>query len=121
MLNKKIGLEGIEITAPIGYYAEERINKCDFIIDIAIEEIFDEHNNSDDIHNTINYERLFDIIKKEMAIECKLIENVAHRIYKSVFELDSNILSINLTIRKKKPPLKGNVRYSKVELNWQRD
>ena len=120
MLRKIITLEGIEIIAPIGYYKLERENKNTFIIDISIEEVFDENQDTDDIRNTLNYEKLFAVVEKEMAVECKLIENAAYRIYKNIFDLDKQIISINLTLRKKDPPLKGKVKYSKVELNWKR-
>jgi dihydroneopterin aldolase len=121
MLTKTIALEGIEIMAPVGYYKEERENKNTFIIDISIDETFKENQDTDDIYNTLNYEKLFNIVEEEMAIECKLMENAASRIHQRIMALDENLLAIKITIRKKDPPLKGNVKFSKVELHWNRE
>lgn len=121
MLTKTIALEGIEIMAPVGYYKEERENENTFIIDISVDEIFKENLDTDDIYNTLNYEKLFDIVQEEMGIECKLMENAASRIHQRITALDEHILAINISIRKKDPPLKGKVMFSKVELHWRRE
>ena len=118
MLKRIIALEGIEIIAPIGYYKEERIKRNTFLIDIIVEQEIDGFVDSDDIKNTLNYEKLFDIVQIEMAVECQLIENAAERIYKRISTLGIKIFSIHLIIRKKDPPLKGKVKYSRVELKW---
>ena len=118
MLTVTIALEGIEIIAPIGFYKTERENKNTFVIDVSVEEPFDDNKDSDDINNTLNYEKLFTIVEEEMKKECHLIEDVAHRIYRRITKLSNDFRNINITIRKKNPPLNGNVKFSKVELRW---
>ncbi len=118
MLKKIIALEGIEIVAPIGYYKIEREKGNTFIIDLSIDELFHEGVDTDEIGNTLNYEKLNTMVLEEMAIECRLLENVAYRIYQRILSLDEKLLAISLSIRKKDPALKGKVKYARVSLEW---
>ncbi len=118
MVKQTIALEGIEILAPIGCYEEERKNKNTFIINVEIEVAFVENTNANDLNNTVNYETIYQIVEREMRIECYLMEDVIRRILDAIQKIDSNILSIEIVIRKKNPPLQGNVNFSKVALFW---
>ena len=121
MLKKQIALEGVEIIAPIGFYEVERIQKNTFLIDVTIEESWIENRDNDDMINTLNYEKVYHIIVMEMQVECKLMEDVAHRILTGILNLKAPILNIELSIRKKNPPLDGKVMFSKVSLHWSKD
>jgi dihydroneopterin aldolase len=118
MVHKTIALEGLELKAHIGYYDEERLRGVDFIVDVSVEELWEESKNNDAIENTVNYEKIARIVETEMAKGCKLIEDAAHRIYEGIQQLDLNIHSIDIVIRKKNPPIQPAARFSKVELHW---
>ncbi len=120
MIKKTIALEGIEILAPIGFYKKERKNKNTFIIDVSVQLNASKSHATDEIQNTFNYETLLAIVTKEMRLECKLIEDVSHRIYSKLHRFDDHFIAINVCIRKKNPPLKGKVKYAKVELQWEK-
>jgi dihydroneopterin aldolase len=113
-----IALEGIELKAPIGYYDEERKNQNDFIIDLEVGIEFVEKEDHDDIHNTLNYERLHTIILEEMRPACRLMEDPAYRILEQVKRLSDEIRSVKLDIRKKNPPLNSKIQHSRVSIHW---
>ena len=121
MINKIISLEGVEVIAPIGYYEQERINKNTFIIDISVEIEVADNSIDDEIRNTLDYERLSDIISCEMEKECKLMEDAAQRILNGMISIDSTASRILIVILKLNPPLAAMVANSKITLDWKRN
>jgi 7,8-dihydroneopterin aldolase/epimerase/oxygenase len=119
IIRQKIALEKIRFFAYHGFYPEEQILGCEFIVDIETElEVFGSGN--DEIMHTVNYERLFDIAKVEMAIPRKLIETVAHAILEKIRHEFLAVTSIRVAIRKMHPPLAGQVENSLIELVFNR-
>jgi dihydroneopterin aldolase len=115
-----IALEGISLKAPVGYYEYERANKNDFIIDIEVNIHPPENRDHDDIHNTLNYEKLHEAVVEEMMKPAKLMEDPAYRIMERIQNSYPAIISIKLDIRKKNPPMNADIRYSRVSLHWQK-
>lgn len=119
IIRQKIALQGIRFFAYHGFYPEEQILGCEFIVDIDAElEVYGSGN--DEIKHTVNYERLFDIAKSEMEIPRKLIETVAHGILEKVRHEFLVVKSIRVAIRKMHPPLAGQVENSLIELIFNR-
>lgn len=100
-----IKLEGIEISAPIGYYPEEQQTGTDFIVNVEIATDFSGTETGDDIAETINYEDLAKVIKNEMAIPAKLIEHTAHRIKRKLLALSPSMRYLRLELKKLHPSL----------------
>ncbi len=60
-IRQKVSLEGVRFFAYHGYYPEEQILGTEFIVDVDTElEVFTA--GEDDISNTVNYEKIFQII-----------------------------------------------------------
>jgi 7,8-dihydroneopterin aldolase/epimerase/oxygenase len=119
IMKQKVGLQGIRFFAYHGFYPEEQILGCEFIVDIDTElEVFNSGN--DDLNQTVNYERLFEIAKTEMEIPRKLIETVAHEILEKIRHEFLALKSIRVSIRKMNPPLSGQVGNSFIELTFNR-
>lgn len=100
-----IKLEGIEVSAPIGYYPEERQTGTDFIVSLEIAADFSGTEAKDDIAETVNYEDLAKVIKNEMAVPAKLIEHTAHRIKREILALSPAVRSLRLELKKLHPSL----------------
>ncbi|MBP5210264.1 MAG: dihydroneopterin aldolase [Bacteroidales bacterium] len=62
---------------------------------------------SDDLSKTVNYGALYSIVKRQMAVPSKLIENVARRILDEVKEGFPAIEHCSLTVTKINPPFEG--------------
>lgn len=118
-IRQKVALEGIRFYAYHGYYPEEQILGCEFLLDIETEsEVYS--SGSDELINTVNYERLFSIAKAEMNITRKLIETVAHSILEKIRHEFLLVKTIRISIRKMHLPLSGQVRNSLIELTFNR-
>ena len=119
MIRQKIALQGIRFFAYHGFYPEEQVLGGEFVVDIDTElEVYS--NGNDEINNTVNYERLFQIAKSEMVIPRKLIETVAHGMLEKIRHEFLAIKSIRVSIRKMHPPLAGQVESSFIELIFNR-
>ena len=118
-ISQKVSLEGVRFFAFHGFYPEEQVLGTEFILDIdASLDVFD--NGKDDLANTVNYVRLFEIASEEMKITRKLIETVAHSILDRIRHEFLAVQSIRVSIRKLNPPMGAEVRNSAIELVFKR-
>ncbi|MGB4400886.1 MAG: dihydroneopterin aldolase [Daejeonella sp.] len=118
-IRQKVSLEGVRIFAYHGFYAEERVLGTEFIVDVDTElEVFSA--GDDELSNTVNYEKLYQIISFEMKIPRKLLETVAHAILDQIRHEFLAVKNIRVVIRKMHPPLGGDVRNSTIEVNYSR-
>ena len=115
VIRQKVALEGVRFFALHGYYPEEQKVGNEFLVDIETE-MFVVENLNDDLSDTVNYERLFEIASGEMATPRKLLETVAQRILKSIIAEFTALETIRVSIRKLNLPLKGEVKNSLIEL-----
>lgn len=119
IIRQKVGLHGIRFFAYHGFYPEEQVLGCEFIVDIETElDVFGD--GQDDISQTVNYERLFQIAKTEMEIPRKLIETVAHGMLEKIRHEFLTVKWIRVSIKKMHPPLAGQVDHSSIELTFNR-
>ncbi len=118
-LKQRIILNNAKFYAFHGFYEEERIIGCEFYVSIETEsDVFG--NGNDDLSNTVNYGRLFEIASIEMRKTRKLIETVAHSILDQIRHEFLGVKFIKVVIRKLHPPLTGQVDSSIIELSFNR-
>lgn len=111
-----VALEGLEFKAYHGFYDEERKIGNTFIVDVKVElKSFDSAD--DNIHDTVNYEDIYDIVNEEMAKTCKLIETVAFNIIERIKKFD-HIVAASIKLAKMNPPIKGKVNRAVVEMRF---
>ena len=72
---------------------------------------------SDDVDDTLNYAVLLDIVRREMQQPSSLLEHVAGRIARSVFDRYPGADSVDVTVTKENPPMGGNMQGAGVELH----
>lgn len=111
-----ITLEGMKFYAYHGVYAEEQVIGGEYIVDLYIAFDTKAAAVSDDLDKTIDYEKIYSIIKAEMNIKSKLIENVAARILDSIGSKFSDIESLKVKVHKLHPPFTGEVKKVTVEM-----
>ena len=118
-IKQKVSLEGARFFAYHGFYPEEQLLGTEFIVDVDTElEVFTA--GEDEISNTVNYERLFQIISLEMKTPRKLLETVAHAILEAIRHEFLAVKNIRVLIRKMHPPLGGDVKNSAIEVTYSR-
>ena len=112
-----ISLEGLEFYSHHGYYDEERKIGNKFSVDISIEVDFDLASHSDDLDQTINYEKVYAIVKSEMEQPSKLLEHIIQRIQSSLVMKFPQIQSLVVSISKYNPPIGGVCKKAKVTIS----
>ena len=95
-------LENLEFYAYHGMYPEEKINGGLFKVDVWIDEEVSELANFKNIHQLINYEAVFAIIKQEMDMNRDFIEDLAMSILGSITKLLVN-REVLITVKITKP------------------
>jgi len=111
----EIALEGMEFFAHHGYYEEERIKGNKFTADIKVRLPF-KGRDTEDIHNTINYEVLYKLTAEEMAKPSLLLETIAANILDKLFNQYQQLQSAEVSIAKHNPPIEGPCKHSRVTI-----
>lgn len=102
-----VALEGMEFFAYHGVQNEERKTGNKYSVDIKVASNFDSAATNDDVADTVNYELLYKIVKKEMKKPAKLLENISHRIIEQVLSSYPGIDSVEVSVSKYNPPIGG--------------
>lgn len=100
-----IRLNDIRIFARHGVMEDERTAGAWFRIGLSTQGDFFEAMMKDELESTVNYAEMADIVKREMAIPSRLLENVAWRIAHSILQEVKNVREIEVTVHKEHPPI----------------
>ena len=111
-----ISIEGMEFYAYHGCFEEEQVIGTWFEIDLFMNVDTSEAEQQDDLNKTVNYQEVYQIVKREMMIPSKLIEHVGNRILNVVCDNFPTIQSARIKIKKKNPPLGGKIDFVSVML-----
>lgn len=104
-----IQLENAKFYAFHGYYEEEQKVGGSFVVNLSVGTDFNLASEKDNLADTIDYVSLYEIVKLEMAISSKLLENVGQRIISSIKNKHTSIKEIKLKITKLSPPISGDI------------
>ncbi|MCB0822313.1 MAG: dihydroneopterin aldolase [Bacteroidales bacterium] len=112
-----IALEGMEFHAYHGCFAEEQVTGNTFYVDIYFDTDTSMAEDTDDLNETVNYAEVYEIIKAQMEIKSKLLENVGKRIIDAITKRFPEVETIELKVSKMNPPIGGKVDNVSVFLN----
>ena len=112
-----IEIEGMQFYAFHGHFEAEQIVGNNFQVDIQFETDFSKAAISDNLNDTINYQEVYNLIKKEMQKTSRLLENVAQRILDSIFKAFPEINICKVKISKLNPPMGGEIEKVSVTLS----
>ena len=116
----KIYVQGIKIYAYHGCFKEETVIGTHFLVDVELDVDLTKAAVSDKLNDTVNYQTVFQVIKKEMETPSKLLEHVAGRCISSLFKQFETIETISIKISKLNPPLGGHIHAVAVKLTEHR-
>lgn len=111
-----ISIEGMEFFAYHGCFAEEQIIGTKFSIDLFMEVDTSKAELSDDLHDTVNYQSVYELVKEEMKTKSKLLEHVGRRILDKIKTSFPEVEKAKIKIRKLNPPLGGKMDFVSLEL-----
>jgi dihydroneopterin aldolase len=112
----QIALEGMEFFAFHGYYDEEQKIGNKYGVDLYIETNLNAAAASDDLHETVNYETLYNIVLKQMKEPARLLEHIGHRVIEQVLSNFPKVKKVKVNIYKFNPPLGGICNRAMVTL-----
>lgn len=98
-----IHLNNLKFFAYHGVHEEEAVLGTDFEVSVAV--TFNAPEKILELHDTINYATIYEIIKMHFAQPQKLLETLAQNITQEIHKIDNRITSINITIDKLNAPI----------------
>jgi len=105
-----IQVNNIKLYAFHGCLEEEAKIGSDYRVDVAIKADLKKSAKTDELIDTVDYVHLNHIVKEEMAIRSKLLEEVAQRILDRFFKELRMIRRAKISVAKINPPIGGNVQ-----------
>ena len=111
-----INVEGIKLYAYHGCLDAEAKIGGHYVVDVYMRTDFSAAAREDDLSKTIDYCEVYQIVKLEMAIRSKLIEQVATRIMKNLQSSLKDLKACRVKITKICPPMNGDVEKVSVEI-----
>jgi dihydroneopterin aldolase len=111
-----ITIQGAEFFAYHGFYPEEQKLGTKFIVDVEVNFIPLNDIRADTISNTVDYEKVYNMIAEQMKHTRKLIETVAQSIADDIKGHYPFVESIRVSMKKMNPPLGGKVDYSAITI-----
>lgn len=112
-----ISIEKMEFYAYHGCFKEEQIIGTRFLLDLYLETDTTEAEKTDKLEETVNYQEVYLLVKKEMEIKSKLLEHVGRRILDRLQERFPEVAKASLKISKMNPPLGGKMNNVSLTLN----
>lgn len=111
-----INVEGIKLYAYHGCLDAESKIGGHYVVDIYMKTDFMDAAKEDDLSKTIDYCEVYEIVKAEMAVRSKLIEQVALRIMNKLKAQVMGLKACRVKLTKLSPPMNGNVERVSVEI-----
>ncbi|WP_159801412.1 dihydroneopterin aldolase [Flavobacterium sp. MK4S-17] len=111
-----IKLKNIRTFSYHGCLEEEAKIGSDYSVDLEIKTDLRKARHSDELADTVDYVHLNSIVTGEMAIRAKLLEHVAERIIKRIFDEIPAVSRIQVAVSKLNPPIGGDVEAVTVQI-----
>lgn len=111
-----IKVKNIRVYAYHGCLIEEGKIGSDYRVDLSVKANLSKSAISDNLADTVDYVHLNKIVKEEMAIRSKLLEEVAKRILDRILVDISIVKSAKVEVSKLNPPIGGNVAMVTIEM-----
>ena len=99
-----ITVEGIRVFAYHGHLPEEAKLGGNFIVNAWVKADTSEVEKTDDLNDTVDYVKIIDIVKEQMAIRSDMIEQPARRIVDAILTLNK-VQKVTEEEEKIKPPI----------------
>ncbi len=108
-------VSGIRLHGYHGCLPEESKIGGEYVVDVSIHTDFTQAEKTDKLSDTVDYCRVYQIVKKEMAQRSNLIEYVCRRIL-DILILEFPSSKFEVKVCKLRPPMNGDVESVSVVL-----
>ena len=99
-----ITVEGIRVFAYHGHLPEEAILGGHFIVNVWATADTKEVEKTDNLNHTVDYVRVIELVKEQMAIRSNMIEHPAKRIADAILSLHK-VQKVKVEVEKIQPPI----------------
>ena len=99
-----ITAEGIRVFAYHGHLPEEAVLGGHFIVNVWVEADTTVVEKTDNLNDTVDYVKIIDIVKEQMAIRADMIEVPARRIVDAILPLHK-VKKVKVEVGKIQPPI----------------
>lgn len=111
-----VEIEGMHFYAYHGHFEAERVVGNEFLVDVTLETVCLKAAASDDLEDALNYQAVYDLIKREMQVKSHLLEHIAWRILDALYAEFSTIQKAKVKVSKLNPPMGGQIEKASVTL-----
>ncbi len=115
-----IQVNNIKLYAYHGCLEEEATIGSEYRVDVSVKANLKKSSITDELIDTVDYVHLNHIVKQEMAVRSKLLEEVVKRILNRIFKELSMVEKAKASVAKLNPPIGGNVEEVVVILSKKR-
>jgi len=116
----KILLENVRVYTNHGCLIEEELIGSEYRVDLEVTTDLTKSSQTDDLNDTVDYVFLNKVIKQEMAVRSKLLEQVAQRILDRIFKEQVLVQQATVKVSKINPPLGGDVEKVTIQMSQSR-
>lgn len=111
-----IAIENMHFYAYHGCFREERKKGTQFVVDIFLKTPTQKAEKTDNLEETVDYQQVYLLIKKEMEQPSSLLEHVGRRVIDAVMQAFPQVEEVEVKLSKMNPPLGGIVDRVSVTL-----
>ncbi|UAB81948.1 dihydroneopterin aldolase [Marixanthomonas sp. SCSIO 43207] len=115
-----IRLKNIRIFANHGCLTEEEKIGSDYIVNLKVTADLSRAAKTDELGDTVDYVQLQRIVREQMAIRSKLLEQVGQRIIDEILKEIKLVDSVRVRVSKINPPIGGDVAEVSVSMSSRR-
>lgn len=115
-MKNKITISGIRAYAFHGCLAAEALTGALYSTDVEVETDFLQAAEKDELAATVDYGRIAEIVRSEMSVRSRLIENVALRIHRAVKREFPGAEKVAVRVSKLAPAVEGAADRATVEI-----
>ena len=115
-----IKIRNIRVYAYHGCLIEEGKIGSDYRVDLTVNADLSRSARTDNLSDTVDYVHLNKIVKEEMSVRSKLLEEVAKRILNRILLEIPLVKKAAVAVSKLNPPIGGNVAMVTIEMSKKR-
>ena len=111
-----IEIEGMEFYAYHGHFIQEQVVGNKFLVNASIQTDCSKAGKSDDLHDALDYQKVYNLIKEEMGEKSFLLEHICNRILDRLYKEFPDIQKATIKVSKINPPMGGQIKKVSVTM-----
>ena len=111
-----IEIEGMEFYAYHGHFKQEQVVGNKFLLNVSIETDCEKAGESDHLHDALDYQKVYDLIKAEMEQKSFLLENICSRILDRLYSEFDTIEKATIKVSKINPQMGAQIKKVSVSM-----